>query len=1495
MTKVTPISSSIDLQEYNSKDSNLINAIKLQRNFGLPEDYVEVHVYDLNDTLLTSQYNFTNYRNDVVPSPGSLVNELVVSPDQDSSDLGYNYGSTKLIYNVLRNLFLSSFRNKFYITTISTDRTELRITNNSISNSDLEIAYNNFVLSFSAEAYYKDLYLNFGNNDIIIGVNVILEKSLPTYNLLVKLYDPLPANFVEKDQFWITDKLSEPIAYQVDFETVSTFVETTNYLKGPNFNISIGNEVNSSIDYKNYNQLFSTTSTSSYQQLKSLLEEKSLDINIDYTEYENFVHFSSAKERLLNFVYKLKLIEGYQQDWRTLSAGSNTPQISSSKAIIENNINNIIEKFDGYEYYLYYESGSKAWPKKSSTKPYVNFETTASSALVWLGSDNDSLSNGLYGGQTFSASLYDNDNKDNLIYTIPEYLRIDSQNESYEVFLHMIGQHFDNIWLYSKGITDLYDAKNNIYKGVSKDLVSYALKSLGIKLYTNTSTTDNVFSYLLGVTPSGSLLPSTGSEILTSYVTASSTTLSGADIDKEVYKRIYHNLPYLLKTKGTERGLRALISCYGIPNTILRINEFGGVDKDSGSIEQYFNRTSYTLSTSGSVYVATPWAPSLYQNILTSSGNIVPDTVEFRFKTTGIPSSSFYSQSLFQVNSGSATQFGVQLLFTSQSNSGGFVDYGDIRLVISGTQGYTYSSPIHLPFFDGGWWNVAITRNTGSIISSSITGSNTYSVYVANSIYNGSDGENIGYIGSSSLFITGSDVSSSYHRAWNLYDTSSFNAYLGGENSSNRIGSASVRFNGFIQELRYWSVPLSLTDFMNHTLNPLSYELGSITSSYSSLIFRVPLGNDLQISGSNNVFSIHPTFGKTGSFDLSGGVTSSYATIVGNVLYDDTTSFYYLNSGNVGYNKPVNDKIRILTQDEVSGSTLSLYTKVFQNPEIKLTKDINVLEVALSPQDQINSDIIAQLGYFNIDDYIGDPRESGSVEYRDLRTLREFYFQKYSSRYNLFDFIRLIKYYNNSIFKMIKDFVPARTNTSTGIVVKSHALERSKVKRFEPVPSFNNNLSESINLMFISGGSGVTMRDDLLYGYTSSISTLSGSLLFNNNKSWERFTGELSGSKIVITDQSLQNNNIYVYASSSINRVNFDHSDFNVTLNNVSSSRLSNNKFDTDYSNNPNIATNLSLIISESSIIYAPVQDSNYTLTRHINPRYVGSRTTSQTYNRYTVGDKSYGQTAAIDTNSKKLGLFVSISGSIFLPGKQETRLKYLVDELGNLTELNNLNENWFEVQNMFKAGGSASIALFDNTKFSNQKSTDGVKTIYTSGYNYLPYLYFSGSQQNLSFFLSSTSNYDIFKYNNASSSYIPVTLASSSDPASSTLSYLQYIGGTFIFTLSNAIYSTDITIISASVIGYANIGSCGIQTESDLLGSNGVIYSGSTIGSGEGKVRMTCDVHSYSRGEEIIIQNSTPTGSLSHGSTFTIAGCSTTFTLSSNTFNCNSYECNPI
>ena len=110
--------------------------------------------------------------------------------------------------------------------------------------------------------------------------------------------------------------------------------------------------------------------------------------------------------------------------------------------------------------------------------------------------------------------------------------------------------------------------------------------------------------------------------------------------------------------------------------------------------------------------------------------------------------------------------------------------------------------------------------------------------------------------------------------------------------------------------------------------------------------------------------------------------------------------------------------------------------------------DTKYVEVAFSPQNQINKDIVDQLGYFNIGDYIGDPRQwkQNTNSYPDLDKLRDSYFKKYTKSYDLVDFINLVRFYDVSLFRMIKDFTPSNVSLAAGVVVKQHMLERARVR-----------------------------------------------------------------------------------------------------------------------------------------------------------------------------------------------------------------------------------------------------------------------------------------------------------------------------------------------------------------------------------------------------------------------------------------------------------------
>jgi hypothetical protein len=302
---------------------------------------------------------------------------------------------------------------------------------------------------------------------------------------------------------------------------------------------------------------------------------------------------------------------------------------------------------------------------------------------------------------------------------------------------------------------------------------------------------------------------------------------------------------------------------------------------------------------------------------------------------------------------------------------------------------------------------------------------------------------------------------------------------------------------------------------------------------------------------------------------------------------------------------------------------------------------------------------------------------------------------------------------------MIADFVPARTSLSTGVTINSPVLERNKVSYAEPL----------VNNQFVY---------DADYNDNTRISPQYGQLYDNLTGSKAAFfTGELSGSGIDIYNNYFEpaNSNYYLHPTSSLTTNDldiFNHSDFNVMLNNVTSSRLSLTRQGIEY-----IIGNTGSLSSKTILTPVQLQDSYQSLTSFNNSRYEGSKVSSLDYNNYNGikyrfdgsvaynGDNSFGKTAAIDKYVRKIGLFTQVQPNIFLNQRNDVSIKYLVDEFGGLTELNQRNKHWEEVQNTFIAGDTASISLFDNQKFSNQRSTDGEKITFNSGYTYEPVFYF--------------------------------------------------------------------------------------------------------------------------------------------------------------------------
>jgi hypothetical protein len=1044
-----------ELYDYKTSDTQLIAKSELDTVFSSSTDYIEFYIYDENQNQIYPQ-------NTTIPLTSYKVKngDVLLNPQSDLENLGFDIGTYSIVYEFYRKRLSSNINETYFIKEISSDRTEIRLDSNIINNISIVSSSNEFIEYRNNAEFFVDFYLNFGSNTTIIANNIALDNENPEDpTVLIKLYEPLPENLGLKDQLWVVEQLSKSQAYQVNFPFIPIIEDDFIYVAGPNFNLDVKQEIGNSSQAFSYNTLINSNITSSVNQIQNLLKEKEININVNYEDFSNFIHFSTALTRLENFYYKVGLIENYTNDIVTLNTitgdTTNTIAYSSSISTLTSKIDSIIQNFDGYEYFMYFNSGSNfSYPKTNSTPPFSLASTGSVEVLNWIGSADES--NAYYGGVALSASNFDESNLDRLYNTIPEYLKEDPNNIKYELFIDMVAQHYDNIWLYTKDITNKFNADNRLEYGISKDLVADAIKDFGVKLYTNGFNNTDLYSAFLGITPSGSLFPfpditgslpaPSGYEYVDTQISASNNVIPLNDVNKRLYKRIYHNIPYLLKTKGTIAGLRALITSYGIPDTILRINEFGGKDRNESQdwdLKQNVFNYAFDTGVNATNYVSSSFISN------TNFGGETPQTIQFRFKSAGIPSpvnnvvspNIRYSQSLFSTDDGGA----LVLEYTgsglvSSSYSGSSIDpydtWGTIKWIPAHNDDSTLSASVYLPLFNEDWWSVQISFTDDFLTSS---------LYVANELEG-----NLGFTGSSTII--GFDSS---------FYTQASKAFL---NKDSNVTTDTLKvytpFSGSYQELRYFNTSISQNAFYDFVLNPYSIEGSGVNTSPNELFFRADLGTTLNIDSRT---SIHPKV--TGSLSqITQSFSSDSSFTINNAEWVSNVEYIYQDQTPSGIKNRVTDKIALIANNIAenpygfeSGSSiatissqnsLSPFRSIEQESFINssYTPDVNYLEVAISPQSQINDDINAQLGYFNIGDYIGDPRHmsSDNRSYPALDTLRDAYFEKYIQSYDVVDFIRLIKFFDNSLFKMIKDFTPARTSLASGVVVKQHLLERNR-------------------------------------------------------------------------------------------------------------------------------------------------------------------------------------------------------------------------------------------------------------------------------------------------------------------------------------------------------------------------------------------------------------------------------------------------------------------
>ena len=904
---------------------------------------------------------------------------------------------------------------------------------------DFFVTYFYDIIVGPLQSSYEDKYfgylknvLNFGNNEyyLMLGANYLDERTSPTdpLTLLVKLSTALPSNIEIKDTCWVSNFGMVPYVFTAILQSPTQYPTITisppNFAAPQNF-INVGNS----------NALYSADDLSYLPSISDDIKvsKKLAELNVDYSNFHNFVVFSSAQNRLT--IFQNKMIQ-----WTMISAslvGLNNRYSSSLSSSVPypyyfNELSNftsqssqIIDSFDGFESYLF-----------NSGKYQYNLQSGSFYSASYI-SDEYAI-----------AGKYDERNRDSLVSNAPSYITDDSNNSyaDYLTFLNMIGHHFDDIYVYISAMPIERHVKNEFTSSLPTNTLKEMLYSFGWNV-------DDIIESL-----------DLDEVYLNSMNSASYNALSAQQRLQIIWNRILVNLPGIYKTKGTEQCVDFLLSCYGLPSSMLTIREYGGTD--------YSTDIGPTCELDEKMYM------------LQFSG--IGDYVE-----GPIPYSTMTTEFKFSIGSGSYSNFQFFPLFTSipypytsSCNFNWAIGFYKVpgqysgKVVFqmgSGSSGINITSSA-LPIFNGDIFSVMARRNYPNYLFDPSINLNLVPTEYDLTVQRNENGRTI------------------------FQSTSSAILYNNDNNVFSQFGKFKLsngNFIGTLDKLLIWDVPIGDSDFEEHVddLNSYGYS-GSVPyqhlwirlnwdypqnmySLYTSSVwidnespyYNIPnyyidqtltTVNPILYSSSLEIISQRwQPYYPTGSVEIR---AYNFPEAIGNAFsvswnnypfcqwfsqsiypyhFQELTYQQDIDASKFGPNKYNNIKIRTLSYE--LDARLDPYDRSTNNPEVTVSGESNQLGFFIDPQDSKNKDILRYIGKSGIMSLIGNPSDLYSDKYGDLVNKNYEYNTNGYKRTYFNELLTIYKlYFDKSIFQTIKNVIPARANAYTGVIIEPTLLERPK-------------------------------------------------------------------------------------------------------------------------------------------------------------------------------------------------------------------------------------------------------------------------------------------------------------------------------------------------------------------------------------------------------------------------------------------------------------------
>jgi hypothetical protein len=821
-------------------------------------------------------------------------------------------------------------------------------------------------------------------------------------SMQLKLLQPVPGEFAIGDSIFLSREVAKTVVdkFRVRYALP---IDNSPYLRPLNTKVNVKNELGNTLRNFTLDRLELVPgsvgvgdSTGNITFEDEIFRKwysydfNSSELNIDFSDYKNFVFYSSAVMRLEAFKQKLLKLEALDKKkiqfinssftGNISSAGSTFVQNETAKYALEKE--DIIRNFDRYEQYLYFTTGSEYpysgsvdyqdddveieynvngyWPKLSEN---VLYPVTSSVAVSWFTT------------QSMIAQRYDEFNVNSLINTIPTHIREDENSQSYVTFVSMIGHFFDIIKPYIDQYPRMYDRQINPNKGLSKDLINEIAESSGFKLPALNTIYD-----------------------LSDNILGTNSDIPRRDYTAEAYKRLLHHLPLFAKTKGTRYALELLLRTLGISPEFLSVKEAGTPTLSSFKVFEEYS-TGLDFDKNIISYIQVPLSASISASIVPPR---TPRAIQFNasFNPLGVTSSVLTGDNLWGLHAVPHPNLSLK-------------EYGKMVLR-SGSIDILSSS--YLPIFTNEPINVTLQYVNNSASLHLLATDGEYSIF--NEVY-----------------------TRPMPRGWN----DARYVYVGGS------GSAVLgRFDGLIDEFRLWGQRLTQPIIETNAFDPGSNagDLYDDAANYLYVQLSFNKINENILTGSL-ILNESPYVNKLQRPSLeyvsaSGITTESFAR------YSRTIRQVVPEIGGLAY---LTNKVQILPEPifnpeslDTNGVKTLNVRKSIVAPSVKGARaGKNEILISISPTEFINQNIVRNLGLENINSVLGLPSGFYNAFPKTLETIKTHYEKYYYAPININQFIRVLSNTTSVLNQVLDYFIPTRASVLKGVVIEPNILEHPRI------------------------------------------------------------------------------------------------------------------------------------------------------------------------------------------------------------------------------------------------------------------------------------------------------------------------------------------------------------------------------------------------------------------------------------------------------------------